>query len=514
MQRGYVKKYAYSLAVFALFLSGCNDTVTQVIESSDLTLESNESTESNAITENQLLNSSFLDHVTENNILVLSLETQSLESVANDLDESGKDCYNFTMTQDMPSTLLKIDPDTVIASVSIEDLQTQEITEAFRDSAAVFVQLKKDRTYRYCLVHDYISDKTQTLFSYFTTTTAPLDWTQDDVDTLLSTNKCVGCNLIDVDLTEAQLSESNLSRAKMNNAILYRADLSHADLSGTVLLNVNLEKANLDDTNLSGNVFSYTHINGASFRGTVFPDNFDFTKNPTVAQADPLFYKYVDFSGAQLQNAIMVGVDFTGATFSYADLSGANICDAKFVGDYFVGTNLSHLKKICEADLTNANLDGVYPLDAIRELYLSSANLSGARFNLFNFKDDNGEPSELNYCAPALDRSSSSKAALCTQNVYGDLGLLLLTWDEYNEQRPDEQGYVCSESVGFFTPPSFEYTQTGIICLYSSSGVSDIKNSYDNSEVFTQTTGNWTYSSSHIDYKYTFVEPYLHFTFK
>ena len=75
--------------------------------------------------------------------------------------------------------------------------------------------------------------------------------------TLISTNKCPRCVLVDVNLsrrnlTGADLSGADLSIARLRNTNLTQADLSGADLLGAILTNSILTQADLSGADLSG----------------------------------------------------------------------------------------------------------------------------------------------------------------------------------------------------------------------------------------------------------------------
>jgi uncharacterized protein YjbI with pentapeptide repeats len=77
------------------------------------------------------------------------------------------------------------------------------------------------------------------------------------VERLLQTKECIGCDLNDADLTGADLKNARLKEAKLSNANLTGADLSGAGLRRAILNNANLTNANLTgallaDADLSG----------------------------------------------------------------------------------------------------------------------------------------------------------------------------------------------------------------------------------------------------------------------
>jgi tetratricopeptide (TPR) repeat protein len=88
---------------------------------------------------------------------------------------------------------------------------------------------------------------------------------------LLSTGNCDGCNL-----NRAGLVYANLSGASLQNVNLRQANLSQADLSGTDLSNANLSGAVLYEADLSGADLRGADLRGADLRGAYVQDaNFD-----------------------------------------------------------------------------------------------------------------------------------------------------------------------------------------------------------------------------------------------
>jgi len=160
----------------------------------------------------------------------------------------------------------------------------------------------------------------------------------DNLRTLLSTNKCVGCdltgaNLFGANLTGANLTGANLTGANLNEANLSGANLIGADLVAADLVGANLSGANLSGANLSEANLVEANLNGADLNGA-------------------------DLSGANLIGANLFAADLVGANLSGANLNGADLS----------GANLS-MAILNRADLFAANLTGAN---------LSGANLTGA----------------------------------------------------------------------------------------------------------------------------------------
>ncbi len=105
----------------------------------------------------------------------------------------------------------------------------------------------------------------------------------DQVQQLLSTKECQGCDLSRAGLVLARLTGANLNQANLAGANLSQAILSGANLSGANLAGASLYGADLGGANLAG----------------------------------------ADLSGADLRGAFLSGADLTGARMANAALQGA-----------------------------------------------------------------------------------------------------------------------------------------------------------------------------------------------
>jgi Pentapeptide repeats (8 copies) len=115
-----------------------------------------------------------------------------------------------------------------------------------------------------------------------------------------------GASLVGVDLSEADLSGANLFRAHLSGANLFRADLSWANLSG----------ADLSGADLSGQV----NLLGADLSGE--------NTNLQSAQLDSAVLCGVDLRNADLRRANLFGADLQGADLRQANLRFTNLLDA------------------------------------------------------------------------------------------------------------------------------------------------------------------------------------------
>ncbi len=95
-----------------------------------------------------------------------------------------------------------------------------------------------------------------------------------DVQQLLTTNLCPGCDLagaelrgahlIGADLRDADLTGADLSWVNLEGADLTGADLTEANLTGAFLTNATLINADLDNANLAQAQLYFVDVTGAS----------------------------------------------------------------------------------------------------------------------------------------------------------------------------------------------------------------------------------------------------------
>ena len=88
------------------------------------------------------------------------------------------------------------------------------------------------------------------------------------LDGLLATNKCLGCDLRNVDLSGMDLSDANLRGSDLSCALLAGADLGGSNLSRSNLSSVDLKEADLEGANLSGVVLCQTRMPDGSLHNT------------------------------------------------------------------------------------------------------------------------------------------------------------------------------------------------------------------------------------------------------
>ena len=155
----------------------------------------------------------------------------------------------------------------------------------------------------------------------------------DNINVLITTNSCLGCDLAyadlrgadlrNADLTFADLFYANLTVADLRNADLSNANLSKANLSGAFLWRANLEGANLEGANLFNAILASTDLSNADLSGA------------DLTGAD-LFYadlRFADLFYADLTGADLTGANLKDANLFSADLTGAIWCDGSCLCD-------------------------------------------------------------------------------------------------------------------------------------------------------------------------------------
>lgn len=100
---------------------------------------------------------------------------------------------------------------------------------------------------------------------------------QANVQRLILTNGCLGCDLTGADLTEAHLigadlRDANLQWANLTDVNLEGADLEGADLTGANLTGAYLTNAYLANTQLVGVNFTNAHLYNVDLTGATMED--------------------------------------------------------------------------------------------------------------------------------------------------------------------------------------------------------------------------------------------------
>ena len=181
--------------------------------------------------------------------------------------------------------------------------------------------------------------------------------TNECINTLIKTRKCMNC-----DLVQADLHGQNLVGVELSGADLTLADLRDANLAGANLTLANLNLANLNGAILTGAILFQADLNQSKLNGA------------ELGGAD---LRDAKLNAAKLSGANLSGADLSGAQLGGAELFEANLSGAKLIQAIMIQVNLSSAN-LSGADLTNANIGfGATLLDAD----LSFANVSNANLN-------------------------------------------------------------------------------------------------------------------------------------
>jgi uncharacterized protein YjbI with pentapeptide repeats len=97
---------------------------------------------------------------------------------------------------------------------------------------------------------------------------------QKNIDTLIQTKSCTGCNLTGADLTRLDLSSANLEGADLTSVRFHLADLSEANMSGAVLRGAqfggaDLSGADLRNADLRGAILTGAYTAGSLMDGSL-----------------------------------------------------------------------------------------------------------------------------------------------------------------------------------------------------------------------------------------------------
>lgn len=161
------------------------------------------------------------------------------------------------------------------------------------------------------------------------------DYDPAQLNTLLSTRRCINCGL-----AEVRLINYNLSGMDLTGSYFYRANLTGADLTNTKLISTNFRNASLRTTFLRNTDFSNATVINTDLQNAVGNAN---------------------FSGANLTSSYLMKGFFQDAKFNNADLTGANLTDADLM----------------RAQLSNATLQGAKFIN----VQIAYVDFCGARFS-------------------------------------------------------------------------------------------------------------------------------------
>lgn len=310
----------------------------------------NDNDEIQVLTENNFADDDLLRANFNNNNLVKFLEHPGNQTTAKDTGDTGSDIIPVTYNEITENTFCwnDSDPDsehtmTLFDSEGMEIFSLQangncitQIIEAGEYEVRLDHDGRIERTFPIFMINEekgLVANNNQgnnsinSLYSVFNNIDlvkqAKAQTVQQNINTLLSTNECISCNLVGALLTGADLMLSDISGSELTGAILTSANLSDSTLIGVTMNNANLIQANLNGT---------TIIEGATFVGA----------NLTGAALNDANLSQANFDSAMLTDTSLIAATLESTIFTDAIMIGANLLD----------TNLN------DATLTGADLTG------------------------------------------------------------------------------------------------------------------------------------------------------------
>ena len=205
------------------------------------------------------------------------------------------------------------------------------------------------------------------------------------VDAVVQRASAIGADFSGSTMHYSYLALSNLTGANLTNVqadgvYALRANFTDADFSGSLLTQWMLEGSNLTNSDLGGANLSDAYLVDTTLTGVKSGDvtiSINNGGNPTIL---PLGWTvkggYLIGPGANLSHAELTGLNLngsnlTGANLSYSELGGGNLTGANLTGANLTGANLTG------ANLTDVNIEGADLFDAVFDVRITSARITG-----------------------------------------------------------------------------------------------------------------------------------------
>ncbi len=255
------------------------------------------------LTETDFVQDSALFAIPEDEIVAVFLESPLSGGAPNDTGIIGIDVIPYAYEQDIEQTFCW-DDDSPNSEhyVALIDNSGKEVMTVFSGGECV-TETIAEGDYEMRIMHDGKSDKQVAVFIIPEGDKALLNLTS-----VLNSDKCIECDLSNVNLSSVDLSGVDLTDAILNNAILVDADLSGSNLSGADLSNADLSRANLKGADLSGADLTSAILINADLSDT----------DLTLANLEN-----ADTKGANLKGS--TGVLITDSGGSEADVNSENV---------------------------------------------------------------------------------------------------------------------------------------------------------------------------------------------
>lgn len=254
-----------------------------------------------ALTENDFDNESSLRADPEEGVIVSFLEPTDSEKPDRDTGDVGMDIIPYRYTQTLGNTFCWEDDNLDAGHFMIlVDSEGVEVLRVEVNGECV-TEVIEQGDYEMQIIHDEGTDDTLPVFIEVTdvidgaqtrggkteheilrtarrifsrtmsvigiSSEARAQTVQENVQTLLTTGKCIDCSLFRANLSGANLSGANLSNAFLASANLSGADLRNADLSHADLRLADLQGADLSHANLSHADLTVANLLGANLIG-------------------------------------------------------------------------------------------------------------------------------------------------------------------------------------------------------------------------------------------------------
>ena len=201
---------------------------------------------------------------------------------------------------------------------------------------------------------------------------------EENVEVLLSTNRCVFCDLSGANLAGADLMGARLFLSNLTGANLIGTNLMGADIRFATLVNANLNSANLIEAEFDSSDMMGANMTNADLSFAFLPDT--NLENATFqgANLENALFETAVIINANLRDTVLFGADLTGADLSGSDFTGADMRIADLFFTNLTGANLLEAR-LNTADLNGANLSNANLAFAdLTDAMLLDATLTGA----------------------------------------------------------------------------------------------------------------------------------------
>ena len=200
-----------------------------------------------------------------------------------------------------------------------------------------------------------------------------------------------GANLANSNFYNTELSNVDFHGANLDSVIFKDANLVNVNFNESSLVSVDFQKATLSVVNFEHSNLENSFFNNAELENSKFMyanlQRAGFESSKLISTN----LENTDLTFANFYRTIMTDVNFNGAKLWKTKLNNADLENASFVetDNYVSEFKKSNLKNVdfqlsylsgvdfTDADLTNANLLGVYPVDSI----FDNTNLTNAKIN-------------------------------------------------------------------------------------------------------------------------------------